>query len=147
MVAEPVVLAPWECESLLRSQVVGRVGMTTPEGPSVLPVNYSVVDGTIWMRTAPDSQLGRITAGTVVALEIDEFDHGRHRGWSVLARGPAAALSEPDVVAHLERVWPPRPWAWGDKPTYVGLRWVTLTGLKLGAGWDPRHQTEVRRTV
>lgn len=147
MVAPPLELAPWECEALLRSQVVGRVGMTTPEGPSVLPVNYSVVDGVIWIRTAPDSLLGRAEDGTVVALEIDGFDHGRHRGWSVLARGPVHRPSDAEVVAHVERVWPPRPWAFGDKPTYVGLRWVTLTGRQLGAGWDPRLSTEVRRTV
>ena len=147
MDAEPVELAAWECESLLRSQVVGRVGMTTPEGPSVLPVNYSVVDSVIWIRTAVDSQLGRVPDGTVVALEIDGIDHGRHRGWSVLARGPAVRVADPEVVAHLERVWPPRPWASGDRPTYVGMRWTTLTGRKLGSSWDPRRETEVSRTV
>ena len=147
MDSEPVELAPWECEALLRSQVVGRVGMTTPEGPSVLPVNYSVVDTVIWIRTAADSQLGRVTDGTVVALEIDGLNYGRHRGWSVLARGPAAVLDDPDVIAHLERVWPPRPWASGDRPTYVGVRWTTLTGRKLGTMWDPRRETEVSRLV
>ncbi len=147
MDAEPVELAPWECEALLRSRVVGRIGMTTPEGPTVLPVNYSVVDTMIWIRTSPESQLGRLPDDTVVALEIDGFDHAYHRGWSVLARGRVATVADPAVIAHLERQWPPRPWPSGDRSTYVRLRWSTLTGRKLGSAWDPGRDTEVGRPV
>nr|WP_259408108.1 pyridoxamine 5'-phosphate oxidase family protein [Streptomyces akebiae] len=34
---------------------VGRVAVSTPRGPAVVPVNYEVVDDAIAFRTAPDS--------------------------------------------------------------------------------------------
>ena len=147
MAGEPLELQAWECESLLRSHVVGRVGLVAADGPHVLPVNYSVVDGAIWMRTAVDSLLGRVSPGAVLAFQLDQFDHARHRGWSMLARGPAESVTEEAVLARLERVWPPRPWAAGERPAHVRLRWTELTGRKLGPGWDPQLGVEVRRTV
>jgi nitroimidazol reductase NimA-like FMN-containing flavoprotein (pyridoxamine 5'-phosphate oxidase superfamily) len=147
MAAENLELEPWECESLLRAHVVGRVALTAPDGPYVLPVNYSVVDDAIVFRTAPYGVLGRLGREARLAFEIDQFDHERQRGWSVLARGPAETVTEVHELAHIEHVWPPRPWASGTKPLHVRLRWVELTGRKLGTGWDPGRETVTRRTV
>lgn len=138
---------PWECESLLRAHVVGRIALSTPDGPLVFPVNYSVVDGAIVVRTTPYGPLARLGRDARIAFEIDQFDHERQRGWSVLARGHAEAISDPDDLAHIQQVWPPRPWASGSRTLHLRLRWDELTGRKLGTGWDPGQQAVTRRTV
>lgn len=50
---ELVALSAEECRRRLARHGVGRLAVITDEGPTVLPVNYGVVDGTIAFRTAP----------------------------------------------------------------------------------------------
>lgn len=147
MSRQPVELASWECEALLRSHVIGRIGVVAEDGPHVLPVNYSVVDEAIVLRTTPYGMVGSVGRGSTVAFEIDEFDHERQRGWSVLARGPAEVVDDRRELAHIESVWPPQPWASGLRPLTLRIRWTSLTGRKLGSGWDPARTTTVRRTL
>ena len=77
-----------ECEEFLRAGLVGRVAACTPDGPHIVPVNYSVVDDAIVLRTTPYSLLGSQTRGAVMALEVDQFDYEYHRGWSVAGARP-----------------------------------------------------------
>ena len=49
--AESRELSPSECEALLRSGVAGRVALVTPGGPHIVPVNYSIVDDAVIIRT------------------------------------------------------------------------------------------------
>ena len=60
--------------------------MSTPDGPHIIPVNYSVVDDAVVVRTSPYSLLGTHGRNTVLAFEIDSFDHAYQHGWSVMAR-------------------------------------------------------------
>jgi uncharacterized protein len=147
MTAEPYELDAWECESLLRAHVVGRIAVAAHDGPYVFPVNYSIVDGAIIVRTVPYGVLGSLGRDALLAFEIDQFDHERQRGWSVLARGRAEVVSDPEELARIEAVWPPRPWASGSRSLFIRLPWRELTGRKLGSGWDPGRDTVVRRTV
>jgi nitroimidazol reductase NimA-like FMN-containing flavoprotein (pyridoxamine 5'-phosphate oxidase superfamily) len=136
-----------ECEALLRSGVVGRVGLVTPTGPHVMPVNYSVVDGAIVIRTSPYSLLGTYGRDTTLAFEIDYFDHAYHRGCSVLARGRSSVVSDAAEIDHIRQVWEPRPWASGVRSLFLRLRWNELTGRQLGDDWDPLRELPVRRVV
>lgn len=148
MGADSFELERWECEALLRAHVVGRVAVADPHGPPhIFPVNYSVVDDAIQMRTVPYGVLGRLGREAPLAFEIDQFDHDRHRGWSVLARGVAETVTDPDELAHIERVWPPQPWASGIRSLHLRLRWTELSGRRLGSGWDPQAGTVTRRTL
>ena len=85
--AESLELSSQECEDLLRAGVAGRIAVSTPGGPHIIPVNYSVVDGAIVVRTSPYSLLGTHGRNTVLAFEVDHFDHEQQHGWSVVARG------------------------------------------------------------
>jgi len=51
--AESYELTVGQCEALLRSCTVGRVALSTPTGPHVIPVNYTVVDDAVIVRTTP----------------------------------------------------------------------------------------------
>lgn len=134
-----------ECESLLRAGVAGRVALATPTGPHIVPVNYSVVDDAIIVRTSPYSMLGTHGRDTTLAFEVDQFDYEDQRGWSVVARGRAEVVHDPDEIAHIRRVWAPQPWANGIRSLHVRLRWNELTGRRLGRGWDPLEVAPVRR--
>lgn len=140
-------LSESECESLLRAGVVGRVAMSTPTGPQILPVNYSVVDGAIVIRTSPYSLLGTYGRDTTLAFEVDQFDHQRQRGWSVVARGRAEVVQDAGELEHIRRTWPPHPWAGGVRSLFVRVPCSELTGRQLGTGWDPMRELAVRRVI
>lgn len=140
-------LSPSECEALLRAGVAGRVAFATPAGPQIVPVNYSVVDGAVVVRTTPYSLLGTHATDGVVAFEVDQIDHERQRGWSVVARGRMEAVHDHEDIERIRRVWEPRPWASGTRSLYLRLPFGELTGRQLGGGWDPHRDLPVRRTV
>jgi uncharacterized protein len=136
-----------ECRELLTAGLVGRVAVSTPMGPHIVPVNYAVVDDCIVLRTSPYSVLGSHARGAILALEIDQFDYARHRGWSVVARGRADAVTGAEELNHIKHVWDPDTWAAGQRNLYLRVRWSELTGRRLGPGWDPADALPVRRAM
>lgn len=123
-------LGPDECRALLSTHGVGRVAVSTPEGPAVVPVNYEVVDGAIAYRTAPDS-VPAAAVGTEVAFEVDHVDEAMSRGWSVLVVGPARVVTEPDVVRRLTERAHTEPWAGGPREMWVSIRPTRITGRRI----------------
>ena len=136
-----------ECEELLRAGLVGRVAACTPDGPHIIPVNYSVVDDAILLRTTPYSLLGSHAKGSVLALEVDQFDYEYQRGWSVVARGRAEAVVDAEQLDKIRRSWDPATWAAGRRSLYLRMRWTEVTGRRLGQGWDLMASLPVRRTT
>ena len=121
-----------ECRALLVHVQTGRVAVCTPDGPHIIPLNYSVVDESIIFRTTPFSVLATYGRNVKMAFEVDHFDEDHQRGWSVVARGRADVITDPDELAHVRRVWAPRPWADGLRNLHLRLRWRELTGRSLG---------------
>lgn len=144
---DPVELSLSESETLLRAGVTGRVAVSTPQGPHIIPVNYSVVGDLVVVRTSPYSVVGTHAHGTTVAFETDAVDHARQRGWSVVVRGRAEVVSDARVLEQIRREWPPRPWASGSRSLHVGIRLDELTGRRLGHGWDATTSLPTRRVV
>jgi nitroimidazol reductase NimA-like FMN-containing flavoprotein (pyridoxamine 5'-phosphate oxidase superfamily) len=140
-------LDPPECERLLRAGVVGRVALSTPDGPHIIPVNYAVVDGTIVIRTSSYSILGTHSRDAMLAFEVDHVDHDRHVGWSVVARGRGRFEVDPVEVARIREGWQPRPWAAGGRNLYLRIRWESLTGRTLGQDWTRENESPVHRTL
>ena len=136
-----------ECEELLRAGLVGRVAACTPGGPHIVPVNYAVVDDTVVLRTTPYSLLGSQNRGSVLALEVDQFDYEYHRGWSVVARGRSEAVMDADELEHIRSTWNPVSWAAGGRSLYLRFPWTELSGRRLGQGWDPLAALPVHRSV
>jgi hypothetical protein len=134
-----------ECVALLRAGVFGRIAVSAPDGPHVLPVNYAVTDVAILVRTSADGPVARYGLGERVAFEIDQVDYAYHRGWSVMVRATAAVVDDPAEVARIRGVWEPKPWAGGDRSVLLKLPWTEVTGLRLGSGWDPMSELPVRR--
>ena len=136
-----------ECEHLLRAGVVGRVAVSTPTGPHIVPVNYSVVDGSAIIRTSPYSLLGTYGRDTMLALEIDQFDYEYERGWSVVARGRAEVVTGATDLERIRSVWSPRPWAGGSRTLHLRVPLSELSGRRLGTGWDVMEDLPAHRVV
>lgn len=128
----PVELPYLKCAELLASGDVGRVAVCTPEGPRIVPVNYSVVDETIVFRTTPYSVLGTYAWTTELAFEVDGFQSAHRTGWSVVATGRGTLIEDRDELARIRSSWDPEPWAAGHRMLYVGLAWRDLTGRRVG---------------
>lgn len=142
---ESIDLSHEECVQLLRGGVGGRVALSSPNGPHIVPVNYSVLDDAIIIKTSPYSTLGTYGRDTMLAFEVDHFDHERQRGWSVVARGRGEVVTDPQDIDHIRQVRDPRPWAGGGRNLYIRLRWTELTGRRLGEAWDVVESMPVRR--
>lgn len=144
---EAIDLTRDQCERLLRAGVTGRVAVSTPDGPHIVPVNYSVVGEAVVIRTSPYSLLGTYGRGAMLAFEVDGVDHELWRGWSVVARGRASAITDPVELEQIHGAWEPRPWAAGARRLHLRIPWTELTGRQIGAGWDPLVSLPVRRAV
>ena len=122
-------LEPSECMQLLGSVRLGRVGWAGAEGPSVLPVNHSVIEGNVVFRTDLYSSLADGTRSGTVAFEADELDDRLQSGWSVLVLGRAEHVEDPAEMADLfHRMG--QPWAPGSRPLVARVIPSQVTGRR-----------------
>lgn len=126
-----------KCEQLLRASVFGRMALNRPTGPEVVPVNYVAVGDCVLVRTGPGSLLDRYADRAALVLEVDQVSYEQGHGWSVVARGRGERITDDDLTDE-ERAAPgPPAWVSRDEVTWIRMRWVTLTGRRLGHGWSP----------
>lgn len=93
-------LDPGECWARLSTHGVGRISVSTPEGPAIVPVNYTVVDGAVAFSTARGTTPA-LAAGAEAAFEVDHIDEALSEGWSVLVVGRAEWVTDPAATRHL----------------------------------------------
>jgi nitroimidazol reductase NimA-like FMN-containing flavoprotein (pyridoxamine 5'-phosphate oxidase superfamily) len=73
---------------------VGRLGVATDQAPVVVPVNFSLRDGQVLVRTGAGF-FSHTAAGQLVAFEVDHVDLDAGNAWSVLVRGLATLIGSP----------------------------------------------------
>jgi hypothetical protein len=92
------VLPAAECRRLLalaaKEHGIGRLGISTDQAPVIIPVNFTLVDGRIMVRTGPGFSSGA-SDGHLVAFEVDHIDPVTGTAWSVLVRGLASLIRVP----------------------------------------------------
>jgi uncharacterized protein len=116
-----------ECRSLLQSQQVGRVAFTDPDGPVVLPINYTLVGDQVVVATSAYSSLARNAPSAPVAFEIDMVDEFTQSGWSVLVRGRTSVVEGQE----LSDVDLPQPWAAGVRTLFLKISAAEISGRRL----------------
>lgn len=85
------------CWRLLQRSTFGRFAMEGDDGePDVLPMNFLVHEGAIYVRSAPGKKLRSIVNHPSVAFEIDGMDVTHY--WSVVVRGAADRLSSDEEI-------------------------------------------------
>jgi uncharacterized protein len=119
-----------ECEKLLAEHSVGRVGLTAPAGPQILPVTYAYYAKTIVFRTSPYGVLSSLERHTRVAFEIDEIDDARQSGWSVLVTGSAEKVTRQYTLTTLWKEGPV-PWASGTRNLFIAITPDSITGREV----------------
>lgn len=102
-----------DCMALLATVSVGRIGVSIAAVPAILPVNFALLHGQVVIRTVPGTKLDAAAHHHVVAFEADDFDHDGRWGWSVLIRGVASEITEPDALAEAA-VLDLHPWVFSD---------------------------------
>ena len=128
-----VELTAEECLSLLRTRTVGRIGVVTPSGPVIFPVNYSLVQDAIVFRTLPYGVLANHAQEADVAFEVDDLDDTMQQGWSVLATGQSRRIEDPHEVRTIRGEVDPQPWVDGHRNLYFRVAWTNLSGRRLGS--------------
>ena len=121
-----------ECEKLLAEHSVGRVGVSAPTGPQILPVNYAYYGKTVVFRTSPYGVLSSLERHTRVAFEIDDIDEEAQSGWSVLVRGIATFVGTDDVSR--DETLQPFAWAAGGRTLLVRVSPRSVSGRRLLPG-------------
>jgi hypothetical protein len=87
---------------------IARIVWSGPDGPAIVPVNFTVADGFLWFQTAPGSRLAVECVDQRVLVEVDQVDTASHTGWSVVVTGVVTSLpaeEDPGFLGHLH-VWP-----------------------------------------
>ncbi|WP_051712370.1 pyridoxamine 5'-phosphate oxidase family protein [Spirillospora albida] len=120
------------CLALIAPGGIGRVAFEDGEGPTVIPVNYTVENGSVVFRTSTHARLSRTLLTEVaggghvrVAFEVDEIDHASEEGWSVLLRGGAHHLAPDERPAAVE------PWPGGEHEEWFRLQPSSVSGRRL----------------
>jgi nitroimidazol reductase NimA-like FMN-containing flavoprotein (pyridoxamine 5'-phosphate oxidase superfamily) len=124
------VLDEDECLRLLGGEPVGRIALTDRALPVVLPINFTLVGKTIVFATSAGLKLEAAQEGMVVCLEVDGFDRFTHGGWSVLATGRMAEISDPDRLEEARRL-PLSPWALTAPEHVVEVPIELLSGRRI----------------
>lgn len=126
-----VELTRQECLTLLNVATVGRLGTAAAGRPAILPVNYVVHRDEVLVRTGVGTVSAAAVSDQVVAFEVDEIDHVRRSGWSVLVTGPVRLVTDLDEVAW-GLLLPLRPWAPGPKDLFIAIAMEEVTGRRVG---------------
>jgi uncharacterized protein len=115
------VLGRAECLALLATAVLGRIVFTDRSMPAMLPVNFSLWDGALLIRTSAGGKFDAAVRDAVVAFEADEADVERGTGWSVVVLGRSRIVDHPAELAEAEEI-APRSWMSGrDHLIRVGI--------------------------
>jgi nitroimidazol reductase NimA-like FMN-containing flavoprotein (pyridoxamine 5'-phosphate oxidase superfamily) len=136
---ELITLSADECLQLIAPGGIGRIAYSGRFGPTVLPVNYVLFDGTILFRTAQDSPTGEdLRTGIAgaeykVAFEIDDIDWTAREGWSVLVQGDAHHVDS-DEERESVRNAPVEPWPGGAREHFIRIVPTQVTGRRVRRG-------------
>jgi hypothetical protein len=105
-------------------------------GPTVLPVNYDLHEGTIVFRTGMDSAMvGDLRTGIAdaeynVAFEIDQIQPATQEGWSVLVQGAAHFVDSEDELAPIAQMGV-QAWPGGPKEQFIRVIPRHVTGRRI----------------
>ena len=120
-----------ECIKLMERHPagLGRVALAGPR-PTIFPINYAIDNGSIVFRTDPGSKFHAAVHDSYVAFEVDWVEPTWQLGWSVVVRGQAHVITDPDELRRA-RGLPLLPWADGNKEHFVRIDAKLISGRRL----------------
>lgn len=125
-------LTPAECQQVISAGGIGRIAFGSGARLTVLPVNFTMLDGTVLLRTSE----GTILEGhgdDYVAFEVDHVDAALRQGWSVLIHGQAHLVRHPAEIHRITAGHLPWPWPAGEHDVLVRIMPDHITGRRIEA--------------
>lgn len=126
-----------ECLKLIAGSGIGRVAFDDGEGPTIIPVNYTLDGESVIFRTTPAGRLHRNVSSVIsgadvrIAFEVDHMDAASHEGWSVLLRGGGHQLDGTEGAEIASVMAKVKPWAGGDRTKCFRLVPSVISGRRL----------------
>ena len=121
-----------ECRTLIAPGGVGRIAFSAVSGPVVLPVNFSVVAGSIVVRVSEGSLI-EAHGDERAAFEVDHVDEVLRQGWSVLVQGQAHRVLQPGELRHVREAVTAAPWPEGERDAYIRIVPDQISGRRIAA--------------
>ena len=134
-------LDPPHCWGLLASVPVGRIGVLNDSAPEIYPVNHAVDRQTVVFRTDPGTKLRGLLRSPAVCFEVDGVDPEDGTGWSVLVKGRAVQIRDPDELRAADRLQL-RPWTLGVKVQWIRILPAEVTGRRIWSRVPAPRQEE-----
>lgn len=122
-------LAEDVCWALLRTTDVGRLAVWVDDHPDIFPLNYAVDHGTVVFRSSAGTKIAAALSDSPVALEADGFDPETSKAWSVVIRGNAQRISDPQELVETVDL-PLFPWQAGDKGQFIRIVPTATSGRR-----------------
>ena len=124
-----------ECLDLLETTTVGRVAFVDDVCQRIVPVNFVVLRGTVYFRTAHDGLLAGLHSGHPdVAFEVDHHDDTYRHGWNVTVQGAARGVEDRATINLVLGNSRLRPWAGGSRPVVVAIDANSVAGRRVAGG-------------
>lgn len=137
----PIEIDEATCLQLLSGSHAGRLALNDPDGPFVAPVNHSVIDGDIVIRSAVGTRLEQAASSAVASFQVDGIEEDHQRAWSVLARGTLEVVDDPEERDRLGAQLRHEPLAGGVRPYLVRLRIGQVSGRRISPAGGARPDT------
>lgn len=124
-----MVLDATDCWSYLRNTTVGRLAVIIEDAPHIFPVNYSVEHSAIVFRSAEGSKVDAIRTHPQAAFEIDGFEPETNTAWSVVLRGRAKQINDPEELRDTVGL-DVSPWQGGAKNRFIRIAAEEVSGRR-----------------
>ncbi|MGO2052527.1 pyridoxamine 5'-phosphate oxidase family protein [Arthrobacter sp. MYb211] len=132
--APVLVLTEEQSWELLAHTAHGRIATAAAGTVDIVPVNYAVHKGNIYLRTAPGNKLASMVVNSSIALEADGILSDE--AWSVVVHGTAEILEhEADINEALESGV--SPWAQSIKDFWIRVTVNSISGRHFILGEQP----------
>lgn len=121
-------LDPQETRELLGTARVGHLAYHSSRGLDIAPVNYSLGEDVIYIRTVVEGTLAALARDhQEVAFLVTYFDRLSQTGWSVKVRGTVTGVDEDVEVPDFE----PKPWPGMPSTVLLRLPIEEITGRRV----------------
>jgi hypothetical protein len=124
-----------DCNVLLQSVPVGRIGFMCGGEVVILPVNFLIDGQDVVFKTGTGSKLSGVEVGQFVGFEADSYDPATRDGWSVVVNGLAEIVDSDEEAARLDALGL-APWG-GTAGMWVRIRPSSISGRRIPAASAP----------
>lgn len=126
------VLERQACLNLLATRDIGRVAFTVDgdAAPTVLPVNYLLLNDTIVFRSTLAGTIMRYARG-YTAFQVDRLDEEHRVGWSVLCSGRCRWVRHDGELGRIPQGRMPQPWVAGPRDQVLKLVPARISGREI----------------